>query len=92
MTEKKFEKIIVALTVGAVLLVMTLLTIMVYQLISISVAKKDSRELDAQIAEYNMLISVNEDIIEAHSKRLWIELRARQLGLVGANDIDLNSK
>ena len=91
MTESKFKRIVVAATVGAVILLTVLLTVMVYQLISISVNKSRMNNLDAQIAEYNRLIAESEDTIAIHSDRLWIELEARRLGLVKAGEIGINS-
>ena len=86
MTESKIKRLIVAATVGAVLLIVILLTIMVYQLISASVEKKRIDEIDAKIVEYRALIEEGEETKEARSMRWWIEREARELGYVYDGD------
>lgn len=81
MTESKFKKMVIAITVGAVLLVVILLSIMVYQLIAIAVQKREMNSLNARIQEYNRLIEENDQTIEVHSSRYWIEWEARRYGL-----------
>jgi Na+/melibiose symporter-like transporter len=81
MTENKLKRIIVASTVGAVLLMLILLSIMIYQLISIKVQKDIADELDRQYKTYQQLIKEGEETIEARSMREWIEREARKLGL-----------
>ncbi len=86
MTEKKFKNLIVAGTVGAILLLVILLSIMLFQIISISVEKRNLAELEEQIAIYNQLIETGEDTVEARSSRWWIIERARELGYVFDGD------
>ena len=86
MTESKIKRLIVAATVGAVLLIVILLTIMVYQLISASVEKKRIDEIDAKIVEYRALIEEGEETKEARSMRWWIVREARELGYVYDGD------
>ena len=86
MTESKIKRLIVAATVGAVLLIVIHLTIMVYQLISASVEKKRIDEIDAKIVEYRALIEEGEETKEARSMRWWIEREARELGYVYDGD------
>ena len=69
MTETKLKKLIVATTVGAVLLLVILLMIMVYQLISIKVQKDREDYLTETIAKYEVLIKDGEETIEARSMR-----------------------
>ena len=88
MTEAKIKRLIVAATVGAVLLIVILLTIMVYQLISASAEKKRIDELDAKILEYNELIKAGEETKEVRSLRWWIEREARQLGYTFEGDVN----
>ena len=82
MTEKKFKRVIVASTVGAVLLLITLLMIMVYQLISIKVYNDNIAYLEERIAYYNQLIDSGTDVFEARLEREWIEKEAQRLGYV----------
>ena len=80
MTETKAKKLIVASTVGAVLLLFILVVIMVYQMISIQVKKNRIEYLESQIEKYEMLTEQGEETIEARSMREWIEREARKLG------------
>ena len=80
MTETKAKRVIVASTVGAVLLLFILVTIMVYQMISIAVKKNRIEYLESQIAKYEMLTEQGLQTIETRSMREWIEREARKLG------------
>ena len=81
MTESKAKKMIVASTVGAVLLLVILLSIMVYQMISIQTERHRIAQYYKQIAEYERLIKNGEETIEVRQMREWIEREARKLGL-----------
>ena len=80
MTEEKAKKMIVATTVGAVLLLVTLLAIMVYQIISIKVKENKIAYLQTQIERYEHLKNKGEETLEIRSMREWIEKEARKLG------------
>ena len=80
MTESKVKRMIVALTVGAVFLLVTLLSIMVYQMISIKVEKERIDYLKQKTAEYILLKEQGEETIEQRTMREWIEREARKLG------------
>ena len=80
MTETKVKKMIVATTVGAVLLLVILLSIMVYQMISIRTERNRIAHLKEQIEQYQVLISSGEETIEIRQMREWIEREARKLG------------
>ena len=43
-----------------------------------------------RIAEYDELYASGEDTLQARSKRLWIERRARELGYVYEGDVPLS--
>lgn len=90
MEKSKAERLIVAITAGAVLLVVILVSVLVYQLISINVKNRQVAELEAKIAEYNQLIEDGENVKEARSMRWWIEQRARELGYILKTDVPLN--
>ena len=79
--EKKAKKLIVASTVGAVLLLFILVTIMVYQMISIQVKKNREDYLNAQLEKFTKLTDEAKDTVKARSMREWIEREARRLGL-----------
>ena len=80
MTEEKAKKMIVATTVGAVLLLVTLLAIMVYLIISIKVKENKIEYLQTQIERYELLKNNGEETLEIRSMREWIEKEARKLG------------
>lgn len=80
MTESKLKRLIVASTVGAVLLVIILVMVMVYQIISIQVTRKRIAYYEEQKAIYEQMIKDGEECVEARSMREWIEREARKLG------------
>ncbi len=80
MTETKAKRLIVASTVGAVLLLFILVSIMVYQMISIKVKKNRIEYLEGQIVKYEKLTEEGKETIETRSMREWIEREARKLG------------
>ena len=90
LSEEKARRLIVAGTVGAVLLAVILLTVMIYQMISMSIYKKRIENYNDQIAYYKQLIEKGESQKETYALRWWIESEARALGLVFPDDIDLN--
>lgn len=82
MTESKAKRLIVAGTVGAVLLAVILLAVLAYQLLTISTYNKRIAKLEENIARYEALITEAEDTKEVVSLRWWIEREARELGYV----------
>ena len=80
MTESKAKRLIVASTVGAVLLLFILVSIMVYQMITINVKENRIEYLESQIAKYEMLTEEGEQTYQTRSMREWIEREARKLG------------
>ena len=90
MTEEKFKRLVVAGTVGAVMLLVILMSVMVYQLIEISVRYRREMEYDEKIKEYTQLIEKGEETKEIRSMRWWIIREARELGLQFEGDNPLN--
>ncbi len=86
MNENKAKRLIVASTVGAVLLAVILLVIMIYQLIAIGVKNKRIDYYNEQIAMYDKMIEEGQDVYEARSQRWWIIQEARELGYIFEND------
>ena len=80
MTESKFKRLVVAFTAGAVLLIIFLVSIMVYQLISIKVERDALNQLNATIQEYKELIEQGSNTLEVRQTYDWIENAARKLG------------
>lgn len=82
MTNEKTKKMIVAGTVGAVLLLVTLLAIMIYQMVAIQKKKADIARWEKATIELQQLIEDGEKTVEIRSMRDWIEREARRLNLV----------
>lgn len=91
MKEEKFKRIVIGSTVTAVILLVFLLCFMVYQLISIGQKKSLEADLLAQIEYCQHVIATSENDIEIYNSRVWLEMAARKLGMLGYGDIDLNS-
>ncbi len=89
-SEEKAKKLIVAGTVGAVLLVLILLFVMVYQLISIGVYNKRIKNYEMQISEYNRMIEEGASAKETYQMEWWIRREALALGLVVPENLDDN--
>lgn len=96
MEKSKAQRLIVSITAGAVLLITILVSVLVYQLISINQKNRQVAELEAKIAEYNQLIEESKDVYDARTqvdlngRRWWIEQRARELGYVLRTDVPLD--
>lgn len=89
MNESKLKRIVAALTVGAVLLLVILLSIMVYQLVSISVRNKQIEALRAEIASYEKMIEDGEIENDIREDDWWKERRARELGYKLPSDFNI---
>ena len=87
MTETKAKKLIVAGTVGAVLFAVILLSVLLYQLLTISTYNKRIEKLEQNIARYEMLIVEAKDTKEVVELRAWIEREARKLGYVYKDEL-----
>lgn len=90
MDEQKTKRIIVSVTVGAVLLAVILLLIMVYQMISIFKHRHDIKELEDKITQYDEMIKSESDMLKIRSTKLWIVRRARELGYIFDTDVPLD--
>ena len=88
-TDRK-EKLTVSITVVAVLLLVVLIAVLVYQLITISVKKREESSLDEQIAILREMTEQGKSDIEIHSQKWWVEQRARELGYFYNKDIPLD--
>jgi hypothetical protein len=88
-SQEKTKRLVVSVTVGAVLLFVFLVGIMIYQLIAIGVSKKEQADLDAKIAKYEQLITKNEQILDARSSDWYAKRRANELGYYYGDDIFL---
>ncbi len=87
MTEDKFKRIVVATTVGAVLLMFILVSVLVYQLIAISGQKKREEELIAKYQEYSRMTDEEKAKLEAVNSYWYIVQEAREMGYYFPDDI-----
>lgn len=86
-SEEKFKRIIVALTVGAVVLLSVLIILMCYQLIKIGVENRRKSELRDKIAELNQLYDDGETELAYLRTNAAVERLARELGYHYSDDI-----
>ncbi len=91
MTEDKIKRLIVAMTVGAVLLIVILASIMIYQIVAINVEKDRKAQIEAKISEYDRLIEEGEESLIIRSNPKWIEYQARKLGYIHEGDKSLGN-
>lgn len=87
MSEEKFKRVVIALTVGAVLLLTILLGIMVYQIVSIFSLKRTNAQIEKDIAYVRELIAKNEDEKVITQMKEYIDRVARENGYVLPSDI-----
>ncbi len=80
MTEEKQKRVTVAATVAATVLLFVVLAVLIFQIISISVKKREIAQLDAEIAVYEEMIKEGKDELELNKQRWVIEQKARALG------------
>ena len=78
--EAKFKRTVVALTVGAVLLLSVLIILMCYQLIAIGVKNYRLNQLESDIATLKQEHDNGEKTLEIRRQWDYIEMRARKLG------------
>lgn len=90
MEESKLKRIVGASVVTAVILVVLLLAVMIYQLLAINTHQKKIRELETAIATYEQMNEDARNSIEGRSSKWWIIQRARELGYKFADDSILN--
>ena len=86
MKEEKFKKIVVGATAAAVILLAILLVFMIYQLIAISVRNKQIAELQAQYEYWQAYVENAQTDIQKYEGHVWLEIIARKLGMLGADD------
>jgi cell division protein FtsL len=84
--EEKLKKIVTASTVVGVLLAVLLVSVIIYQLISLTLLKNKKDELKNQIEQYKTVIEQTQDEIEKNSAYWYIEQKAREYGMIYEND------
>ncbi len=80
MDESKAKRLIIAGTVGAVILAVILLSVMMYQLIAIGVKNNRIDYYKEQIEILDKRIEGNKEDLAAIKEREWIIYEARKLG------------
>ena len=85
-SEAKFERLVVALTVGAVVFLAFLVIFMCYQLIAIGVKNNKVNQLKADIAALEQEYEQGEETLEIRRKAAYVEWRAREIGYHYADD------
>ncbi|PWM70695.1 MAG: hypothetical protein DBX59_10445 [Bacillota bacterium] len=87
MNENKLKRLVVAATATAVILLVILVSVLVYQLAAINREQSLRNEYDAAIAELEQMIDDNESIIAIKKQRWYIEKIARELGYYYPDDV-----
>lgn len=80
MNDAKRNKIIVASTVGAVMLVLILAFVLTFQIVSIIIAKKQLNEYKQAEQEYLENIEQAELTLSERRGETWVVMRAKELG------------
>lgn len=86
MKEEKLKKIVTAITATGVLLAVILVSVIIYQLISLSLLKNKKDELTERMEYYNTVIETTQNEIEKNSAYWYIEQKAREYGMIYEND------
>jgi cell division protein FtsL len=84
--EEKLKKIVTAITATGVLLAVILVSVIIYQLISLSLLKNKKDELTERMEYYNTVIETTQNEIEKNSAYWYIEQKAREYGMIYEND------
>ena len=87
MTESKFKKVVAASIVGAIMLIIILVTVIVYQVVTMSGYIKQRDSLIEGIARLEQMIEDNASEEEIRTTKEWIEEQARKIGYKYPNDI-----
>lgn len=90
MTESKFKKVVVASIVGAIMLIVVLVSVILYQVITMSQYVREKNALLDEITKLERLIDENADEALIRQTKEWIEDRARELGYKYKDDIILD--
>ena len=84
--EEKLKKIVTAATAAGVLLAVILVSVIIYQLVSITLLKNKKEELEKQVDYYNQVIEETESEIDKNSAYWYIEQKAREYGMIYEDD------
>ena len=90
MEEQKLKRVRNAGIVGAILLIVILLSVLIFQLVKIGNEKRELSELQDAIKNFQQLTDEEKTYTENMNTREWIEQRARELGLKLEGDFALD--
>ncbi len=82
MTQEKMRKLITAIVVATTLLLVILLSVLIYQWITIGVQKKRIEKVRADIAYYEELNETAQNDLDYYSSDLYKKLEAFKLGFI----------
>ena len=92
MTEEKKKNLVAAGTSMSVIVLFLLVVVLVYQIVSMTVKKKDKENLVAEIETLEQQIADGEAGVELWQQKWKIEERARQLDYVYKKDKENDKK
>ena len=82
MTQEKMRKLITAIAVATKLLLVILLSVLIYQWITIGVQKKRIEKVRSDIAYYEELNETAQNDLDYYSSDLYKKLEAFKLGFI----------
>lgn len=82
MTQEKMRKLITAIAVATTLLLVILLSVLIYQWITIGVQKKRIEKVRSDIAYYEELNETAQNDLDYYSSDLYKKLEAFKLGFI----------
>lgn len=88
MKEEKLKRLITAFTVTGVLFVVMLISVIVYQLVNLTLLKNKKDKLESEIQQLETKIEDTKEQIEINSSYWYIEQKAREYGFVYEDDIE----
>jgi len=86
MTNEKRKRLKASIMVGAILLLVIIVGVVIWQQVNISIRKNRIEHLEAEIKRYEQMIAEGEDQIAIRELEEWIEIEARELGYVWESD------
>lgn len=84
MTQEKMRKLITAIAVATTLLLVILLSVLIYQWITIGVQKKRIEKVRSDIAYYEELNETAQNDLDYYSSDLYKKLEAFKLGFINS--------
>ena len=84
MTQEKMRKLITAIAVATTLLLVILLSVLIYQWITIGVQKKRIEKIRSDIAYYEELNETAQNDLDYYSSDLYKKLEAFKLGFINS--------